>query len=450
MIKALKKKFILTSMVAVTVLLFSLLVIQNVSNYSFMNNHSDMILNELARLYGLKSDFSMELDYDDLKTDSQGGVSEGEQPKGPEAAAPDGESGPGEDIKPQVQIGFNYPDPYDNDIRRASYFTVIIDPDGNVKGADASRDSDLGEEKAQEMALTMFEINHFSGWYNRYKYTSVPGEDRDTIYIFLNRERELDTQRREILVSIILFIGCFGILLLLVMLLSNTIIKPIVENLERQKDFVTFAGHEIKTPLAIIQANTEVLELHSGENKWTKNIKDQTMRLSVLMNNMLTLTRAEEGFNEQTVTDVDLSSLLHEILAMYQESFARKDLYLFEVIEEGLTVKAEKSRLSQLLSLIFDNTVKYAKDHTQFSVIASGKDRLVELECENFTEFLPECEPERLFERFYRPDSSRYSEQTGNGIGLSAARAIMGSFGGSIVCRYGGNDRIIFTMTFRR
>ena len=174
------------------------------------------------------------------------------------------------------------------------------------------------------------------------------------------------------------------------------------------------------------------------------------MRLSVLMNNMLTLTRAEEGYNEQTVTDVDLSSLLHEILAMYQESFARKDLYLFEVIEEDLTVKAEKSRLSQLLSLIFDNTVKYAKDHTQFSVIASGKDRLVELECENFTDFLPECEPERLFERFYRPDSSRYSTQTGNGIGLSAARAIMGSFGGSIVCRYGGNDRIIFTMTFRR
>jgi len=438
-------------MVAVTVLLVALFVIQNVSNYIYMNSHSDMILDELARLYGLKSDFSMDLDYDDLKTDSQGESSEGELPPEQDADPADGESGPGEeDIKPQVQIGFNYPDPYGNDIRRATYFTVTIDPAGNVRSADASRDSHLEEDKAEELALTMYEINHYAGWYNRYKYTSVPGKNGDIIYIFLNRERELDTQRREILVSLILFFGCFGILLLLVLLLSNTFIKPIAANLERQKDFVTFAGHEIKTPLAIIQANTEVLELHSGENKWTNNIKDQTMRLSILMNNMLTLARAEEGFSEQVATEVDLSSLLHEILAMYQESFTRKDLYLFEVIEDDLIVKAEKSRLSQLLSILFDNTVKYAKDHTQFSVIASGKDRMVELECENFMDLLPDCEPERLFERFYRPDSSRYSDQTGNGIGLSAAQAIMESFGGSIVCRYGGNDRIIFTMTFRR
>ena len=434
-------------MVAVTVLLVALFVIQNVSNYTYMNSHTDMILDELARLYGIKSDFSMDQDYDDLKIDSQGGASEGELP----SVQADGESDPGEeDIKPKVQIGFNYPDPYDNDIRRATYFTVTIDSSGNVKSADASRDSHIEEDRAQEMALTMFRIDHYAGWFDRYKYTSVPGEERDIIFIFLNRERELDTQRREILISIILFIGCFGVLLLLVLLLSNTFIKPIAANLKRQKDFVTFAGHELKTPLAIIQANTEVLELHGGENKWTTNIKDQTMRLSILMNNMLTLARAEEGFSEQAVSDVDLSSLLHEILAMYQESFTKKDLYLFEVIEEDLTVKAEKSRLSQLLSILFDNTVKYAKDHTQFSVIASGQERLVELECENFTDLLPDCEPERLFERFYRPDSSRYSDQTGNGIGLSAAQAIMESFGGSIVCRYGGNDRIIFTMTFRR
>ena len=438
-------------MVAVTVLLFALLVIQNVSNYNFMNSHTDMILNELARLYDIKSDFSMDLDYDDLKIDSQGEASEGELPSEQAAEQAEGKSDSGEeDIQPRVQIGFNYPDPYDNDIRRASYFTVIIDSSGNVKSTDVSRDSHIEEDRAQDLALTMYRIDHYAGWYDRYKYTSVPGEDRDTIYIFLNRERELDTQRREILISIILFIGCFGILLLLVLFLSNMLIKPIVTNLKRQKDFVTFAGHELKTPLAIIQSNTEVLELHSGENKWTKNIKDQTMRLSVLMNNMLTLARAEEGFSEQAVTDVDLSSLLHEILAMYQESFTRKDLYLFEVIEEDLTVKAEKGRLSQLLSIIFDNTVKYGKDHTQFSVIASGKEKLVELECENYTDILPDCEPERLFERFYRPDSSRYSDQAGNGIGLSAARAIMETFGGSIVCRYGGNDRIIFKMTFRR
>jgi len=85
-----------------------LFVIQNVSNYTYMNSHTDMILDELARLYGIKSDFSMDLDYDDLKNDSQGGASEGELP--PEQA--DGESDPGEeDIKPKVQIGFNYPDP---------------------------------------------------------------------------------------------------------------------------------------------------------------------------------------------------------------------------------------------------------------------------------------------------------------------------------------------------
>ena len=245
-------------MVAVTVLLVALFVIQNVSNHIYMNSHTDMILDELARLYGIKSDFSMDLDYDDLKIDSQGGASEGELPS-------DGESGPGEeDIKPVIQIGFNYPDLYGNDIRRATYFTVTIDSSGNVKSADASRDSHIEEDMAQEMALTMFRIDHYAGWFDRYKYTSVPGEERDIIYIFLNRERELDTQRREILISIILFIGCFGVLFLLVLLLSNTFIKPIAANLKRQKDFVTFAGHELKTPLAIIQANTEVLELHSG------------------------------------------------------------------------------------------------------------------------------------------------------------------------------------------
>jgi len=346
-------------------------------------------------------------------------------------------------------FSFLFPDIKIMDVIGAMFFTATLSPDGNVVDVDVSRTQET-PGYASNMAIVLFREHKTNGWLEKCRYRRVEDEEGNLIYVFLHQDRDLENWYRVLAFSCVSLLILFSAILVVTIFVSKKMLEPVAENIEKQKNFITNASHELKTPLAIIQTNAEALELYNGKNKWTSNINEQIGRLSVMLNNMLTLSRTEEGMVSNAQEEVDLTTVTEELLPMYQESVARKNLTLFQHIEDSMPVRSSRAQIEQLLTIILDNAIKYAMDGTTVEVHAYSRDRNTIFETVNRCDHLPECEPDRLFERFFRPDSSRYSDIPGNGIGLSAARAIVSAYGGTISCKYEGKDTIHFTVIFHR
>ena len=464
MIKELRKKFIFTAMISVTVLLVGLLAALNILSYSYMNKHADMILELIADSYN-NNPVQYESADPSISNTDKGTVREGV----PEPPDSDGESS-GDQEDPDMSGSFAVPPPEGeitvvtpvtiqfslmnsdvsmNDVFRSAYFTVTMDSEGEFIYTDLSRIASVSSSQAQAEAEKIFNSGKKKGWDGKLKYLVSEDAEGNSLFIFLEREPEITSQTRLALFSALIAIACLAIMSVFVALISRRMLQPIVVNMELQKNFVTNASHELKTPLAVIQSNTEALELYNGENKWTKNIKEQIKNLSALLNNMLTLARAQEdtGMKKEAI---DISAVLRDFVNTFTEPAVQKDVIFNTRIEDRLIIKGTKAQTGQLVSIILGNALKYCDPGTVIDVDAFSKDRDAVIKVSDTCSELPECEPERLFERFYRPETTRYSNKSGNGIGLSAARAITESFGGKIICTYESENRIMFTITIRK
>ena len=248
-----------------------------------------------------------------------------------------------------------------------------------------------------------------------------------------------------IVISLIITAIAWILMFVLVSVLSRRAIAPIAENIVRQKQFVTNAGHELKTPLAIIMTNTEALELFNGESKWTRNIKAQTRRLNDLMQNLLTLSKMDEADLNLPMQDFDLGALIGETAAPFEEPAREKGLTL-SVETPQITVKANRDSMGQLIGILMDNAVKYTPEGGSILLTAFTEGNSVILREQNTVS--PddrEENPERLFDRFYRRDEARTQKKGGYGIGLSAARAIAAANRAQISAAY-LEQNIVFTV----
>ena len=239
---------------------------------------------------------------------------------------------------------------------------------------------------------------------------------------------------------------CWGFMLILVIILSKKAICPIAENIEKQKQFVTNAGHEIKTPLAIISANTEAMELYNGENKWTKNIKKQVDRLNGLMKNLLLLAKMEES--KIVYQKFSLSEMAREISESFFEPISLKNIAFETKIQPDIILNANSEHIRQLFSILLDNAVKYTDENGLISLSVLKNDKNIIIKLENTCENLPNINPEKLFDRFYRADEARTQKTGGYGIGLSVAKAIVNAQNGKIIANYIDNNKICFEITF--
>ena len=415
MIRTLQKKFTVTAMIAVTVLLVLLLGSINLFNVLSAKRDSEELLSMLAAF----EDFGP-APMDGFPGGQGGGL---------------GRGGGNE--------GLFRRDPDAGDRMSALTFTVRCNAQGELSGTDLSRIAGLGEEEAVELARQALAAGKTSGRLDGLYYQVVsPAQDCKTV-VFLDRSRQSHELLRVGALSFLGGLAAWFAMLLLVRALSKKAIRPIAENMERQRRFVTDAGHELKTPLAIIRANTEAMELTSGESKYSRNILSQVTRLSDLMQNLLTLARYDESSVLPDLQELSLSELTQEAWESFRAPAELKKLRLSASIAEDLRLPASPGQMKQLLSILLDNAVKYCPEGGDLSLSLSREDRAV-LRLSN-TLSSPIAEPERLFDRFYRADESRSRETGGTGIGLSAAQAIVQLHRGSIsaACE---EDRIVFTV----
>ena len=455
MVKTLQKKFIITAMIAITVLLVVTLGAVNVFNISRLRNEMNNTLTMLVENDGMRPGDNAGNPQLATATD---GMQEPPVINGtdqPRMEVPDGV------MVPDVEPTDNQPEPpgarddkrpnlFNPEISEdmamaARYFLVRFDMDGKIVYTDVNNISSVDEETANAYASEVYVSGKISGKKEEFRYRVQASKDgRGTNIVFLNVSSDRQSMLAVLLISSLIFVVGWGLMLLLVIALSKRAIRPIAENLEKQKQFVTDAGHEIKTPLAIILANTEAMELHNGESKWSKNIRKQTERLSGLMKNLLTLARMEEGTVPVVMTDLDMSKLTKEVADSFVESAKLKQIKLQMKITSDIKLHANREEMTQLLTILLDNAIKYSIEQADIVLTLAKRGREVTLCCENTCEKLPDVEEDRLFDRFYRSDAARTQKSGGYGIGLSVARAIVQNHKGKITAEYKDGNRIVF------
>lgn len=315
------------------------------------------------------------------------------------------------------------------------YFTVTVADDSSDSlemSVNVSHIAAVSEEEAKEFTEELIEKEKISGYYGRYRYRKAETEDGKNIYIYLDCLNDLQSIQ-NFAVNSLLVGGIFLVLvLILVSVFSKRAIRPVVESMEKQKQFITDAGHEIKTPIAIILANTEVIEMCEGESEWTRSIKNQVSRLTELVGSLLMLSKMDETRQQIEMGEVKFGKLIKEISDSFHTMLVQKNQKLELMVDEKLSVYGNEKEIRQLGIILMDNAVKYTPDGGKMRISLKRKEKMAVLDFYNECESLPQGDLNRLFDRFYRTDSSRSRESGGYGIGLSVAKAVVKNHKGKI------------------
>ena len=436
--RRLRRKFILVAMGAVTAVLALIIAGINIVNYSHVCKTADARLDYILAGKG-------SIDWtDEPKTDP--GDGKDVAGSGGAAAGENGDDGAGINLE-HVPIrhfeGMTAESPFDT-----RYFTVTISG-GQVVDINTARIAAVGTKRASRIASELHSKGWTSGFSGSYRYiATVQGEE--TTYVFVDCSRELASFRSFLSASVA--ISCIGWLavLAIVTVASGAVIRPMVESYSKQKRFITDASHEIKTPLAVIDAANEVQEIESGESEWTQSIHEQVARLTALTERLVFLARMDEGSAGFTMAAIDLSEAVDKAAAPFESVAVSRGKRLSMSIASGVRAHADVAAVAQVVELLLDNATRYASEGSVIELSLRAVSRgagkgTVELVVTNAVDELPEGDLDRLFDRFYRADVSRSSKTGGSGVGLSVVRAIAEAHGGSAAVS-GHDHQITFTV----
>ena len=248
-------------------------------------------------------------------------------------------------------------------------------------------------------------------------------------------------------ISLIISASGLVAVLVLIYILSGIVVKPIAKNIEKQKRFITDAGHELKTPITVIDADAELVELDYGENEWLTDIKKQTKRLATLTKDLIYLSRVEEDGYKPACLDFPISDMISERAMSFLAIAKTKGKELELNIEPMLSFRGDEKSISQLVSLLMDNAIKYSDEQGIISLNLYKSGKSIVIDMYNTCEYVDPHSVERIFDRFYRADESRSRETGGYGIGLSIAKAIVTRHKGKIRAFTNGTTAITFKIT---
>ena len=312
------------------------------------------------------------------------------------------------------------------------YFSVLLDADGGLISADTGKIAAVDTDTAVKFAGEVFASGDKSGFKGSYRFTAVASE-AGTRIIFLDCGRSLGTFRSFLLASCGISLTGLLAVFVLIAVFSGRIIRPVSESYEKQKRFITDAGHEIKTPLTIISADADVLEMDSGSNEWLDDIQKQTKRLTELTNDLIYLSRMEEEQNRLQMVDFPVSDVVEETAQSFCARARTGGKALEISVQPLLSLTGDEKAIRQLTSILLDNALKYSPEGGSISLRLEKEQRAISLSVRNTTEQgFDAGSTAKLFERFYRGDESHSSQSGGYGIGLSIAKAVVNAHRGRI------------------
>ena len=301
----------------------------------------------------------------------------------------------------------------------------------------------LENNEIDEYVLKILKRNNEKGIVGNYIYDVKNLDKNTTIISLIEDESSTSHIRKMLMFSLIISVASLGVIYIIAKRLSKTIVKPVEETFEKQKQFISDASHELKTPLAVIEANADVLQDNVGESKWINYIQNEIESMNKLINELLLLAKIENVDNIKEYTGLNLSKEAQIILSMFESVAYEKGVIIESNIDENIILKGNKEDIEHIVSTLTDNAIKHTEPQKKILVNLKKEKNEIILEVKNMGEQIPEKEREKIFERFYRIDKSRNRKEKRYGLGLAIAKATIEKYNGRIEVDY-KNEFTIF------
>lgn len=397
----LRKKFIYFSVGIIAIVLLSIMAFVNVTNFYNLKRSSDELLKTLVENNGVMPSFKLNDNSKEEKT--------------------------------------IYLKNFSN-----RFFTVKTDNKKNVITVNTDDVFFTSASEAVEYAKDVLSSGKSRGYYGGFKYV-VENTENGKLIAFVDVVKDFDVFYSNLGNSVVISFFVLGFVTFFSFVLSKKAVAPMVQAYEKQNAFITDASHELKTPLAIINTSADVLEMESGESKWTGNIHKQVNRLNGLIGNLISLTKLEES-DDLDRLEFSLSDTLDDCVMDVKDYALSLDKNIVTDIEKDISFKGDEKLIRQVIGILLDNAIKYAREKSDINVKLTKQNKKIVFTVENEADNLEIKNYNILFERFYRADSSRNSKTGGYGIGLSIAQSIVLKHKGKISADSFDGERIVFTV----
>lgn len=412
MINKLRRRFILIAMASITLVMVFLSL--SINGINFISTNSSLN-NMLLAIY-----------------DNQGLV-------------PEFQADPRPDEKPPRDIPLTPETPYST-----RYFVLRFDADGRLFDADMRHIAAVTAEDAETYLAIAMKHKAGFGYADGYKFYVAATGNGQYMAIFLDCQQELRSVRLFVMVSLLVMAAGLVLVYILIIFFSKRAIDPVVKNAEKQKQFITDASHELKTPLTVMTTSLKVLEMEVGRQKWIDKTQAQVDRMRDLVNDLVTLSRLDEEKPDLQMAEFDISEVVGETAESFRDFAAAQGHPLELKIAPGLWYRGDEYAIRQLVSVLLDNAVKYTDHGGGITLCLEAEKKGVALRVSNPCAGLEREALDRLFDRFYRPDGSRSRQTGGSGIGLSIARSVAEAHKGSIQAECPAEGIVQFTAVLRQ
>ena len=420
MIRRLRNRFIRIATLSVAAVMLLLTMIVNTANYISVNSDLTQTLELIER--------------------NQGTIPFSVHPVSPEGDAvppPDKKDGSEQHSGP-----FGPETPFST-----RFFVLHYTDDGTLASAELGKIAAVTEDDVAEYLAVALRHGAGFGYYSGYKYLVTDDGSGLCSAIFLDCYQAMRTVRTLAVWSLAADVGCTLLVFALVVLLSRRAIDPVVRSAERQKQFITDAGHELKTPITVIDTSLKLLEMEVGQQKWIDKARAQNEKLRELVRSLVTLSRMDEETSPLKPDDFPISDSVRETAESFRDFAASGGHALKLSIAPGLVYRGDEYAVRQLVSILLDNAVKYSLPDSPITLTLEKAWRGVVLRTANRCDVSVPVDTAKLFDRFYRADPAR-SAPGDLGIGLSIARGIAEGHKGSVRADISG-DVITFTVELR-
>lgn len=413
MLKELKRKFILISMISVFFVLAFTIGAINLSNYIVIENEASRYLTEVIR-------------------------------HGPEESRID-EGGSGEEMPSGGERKEDH-NPNDN-LRSLHYFIAVFDEAGTITEYNYEQMFRMSETECTDLVTKVYSNELNGGKYQTYRYQKETKENGLTYVAFVDIKEKLDDFNNFLLSSSLISIGAYLALLALIVVASNIAFKPSEEAYKKQKKFITNASHELKTPLTIISTDLDLIEMDSGKSEWSESIRDQVMRLTVMTNQLVDLSKLDEGESTNyPFSDFSINEVCNKAIKSFSDSFKKEKIKFAYNITGNLTMYGNKHLIDEMIYIFLYNSLKYSggEQKSSYFTVSENSNGKIEFRFSNTLDKDDEVDAKQILERFYRSPSNK---KEGSGIGLSIAKEIINLHKGKIKVDKNSNT-IAFTITF--
>ena len=318
----------------------------------------------------------------------------------------------------------------------SGYYEIAFTADGTVETTEKRGIAEDASAEVQEYVKDVIKTSAEKGKVGSYKYGIRKNEDGSGKIILVDNSIQLHMLYDMLKNAGLVGLGILVLLAIVLFPVSNRMADIFVRNAEQQRQFITDAGHDLKTPVAIARANLDVLELREGQNKWSSNVRTQVDRMEHLVQDLILMARLDEEKGEEALNAINLTTLADEIWEEYQPSMKQKQIRGAADLEETVPIKGAGSLIRRMLCLLMDNAVQYTPDEGTIRLSVAPEKKKTRILIANSVAQLPSEKPEKLTERFVRGDSARTQKNGGSGIGLAAARRICEKHHGRLTIDY--------------